>query len=157
MFLLKYFIILKAKLSSQRVEMAHYEKHLYLKRSALPGAGKGLFTRMDIPGRKKIVEYKGRLQPWLEVKAEDGHNGYIFKINSKIAINALPYKKALGRYANDARGFGKVTGIRNNSEYIVEGNRCYIVSIRKIRKGEEILVPYGKKYWDLVKKVKGLP
>jgi uncharacterized protein len=96
--------------------MALYEKKLSLKKSHLPGAGKGLFTSTDIPRGRKIVEYKGRLRPWPEVKARDGYNPYLFKISPKLAIDALPYKKALGRYANDARGFGKIKGIRNNSE-----------------------------------------
>ena len=34
------------------------EKHLYLKKSKLPSAGLGLFTRIDIPKGKLIAEYK---------------------------------------------------------------------------------------------------
>lgn len=133
--------------------MAFLEKSLYLKKSSLPGAGLGLFTKRDIAKGVRIVEYKGRLQPWKEVKHEDGYNGYIFRINNRIAINALPYKKALGRYANDAKGLSRVKGLRTNSDYIVEGTRCFIDSIRSIKKGEEIFVEYGKEYWDLIRKI----
>ena len=133
--------------------MAHYEKHLYLKKSLLPGAGLGLFTRVDIPKGKNIVEYKGRVVDWQDVRHEDGHNGYLFRLNRKLAIDARPYKKSLGRFANDARGIRKIVGLRNNSEYTVAKNRCYITSIRRIRKGEEILVPYGKAYWDLIRRI----
>ena len=131
------------------------EKHLVLKKSVLPGAGKGLYTKIDIPKGMAIVEYKGRLVNWNDVKHRDGHNGYLFRLNVSKAIDALPYKSTFGRYANDARGFGKITGVRNNCEYTVRKNKCYITSIRKIHKGEELLVPYGKAYWDLVKKVRG--
>ena len=134
--------------------MPYYEKYLYLKKSKLPGAGKGLFTRTDIPKGQIIVEYKGRLVSWPKVKYTDGKNAYLFKLNSKLAIDGKPYIKSFGRYANDARGVQKIVGLRNNSEYIVKKNHCYISSIRKIHKGEEILVPYGKAYWDLVVKIK---
>lgn len=133
--------------------MTPFEKFLYLRKSRLPGAGKGLFTGKDIPGGKLIVEYKGRIRKWKEAKPEDGFNAYLFRLNRKEVVDAKNHLKALGRYANDARGFGKVKGIRNNSEYVVIKNKCYIKSIRRISKGEEILVPYGKAYWNLIKKI----
>ena len=133
--------------------MAWLEKNLIIKKSGLPAAGKGLFTKVDIPKGTRIVEYKGRLQPWKELKKEDGHNAYIFRINNRIAINALPYTKAKGRYANDAKGLTRVSGLRNNSEYNVEGSKCYIDSTRKILKGEEIFVEYGTEFWNLIRKI----
>jgi SET domain-containing protein len=133
--------------------MAYLEKFLYLKKSNLPGAGKGLFTRVDIPKGTRIVEYKGRLQPWKEVKDEDGYNHYLFKLNSRRAVNALPYKKALGRYANDARGFVRIKGLRNNADYETKGNRVYIDARRNIKRGEEILVEYGGNFWSLLRKI----
>ena len=137
--------------------MALLEKHLYLKKSHLPGAGKGLFTKIDIPKGTMIVEYKGRIHTWNEIKHEDGKNGYLYYINSKRVIDAKPYKKAFGRYANDARGWTRVEGLRNNSEYVEKNQRCYIKSTRKIRKGEEIFVGYGREYWQQLKKAAEKP
>ncbi len=134
--------------------MAFFEKYLYLKKSKLPGAGKGLFTRVDIPKGTRIVEYKGRLQPWKDVKHEDGRNAYLFKINSRVAINAEQYLKTFGRYANDARGFIRAEGLRNNADYEVEGNRCFMDATRKIKKGEEIFVAYGGNFWSLMRKIR---
>jgi len=133
--------------------MALLEKQLYIKKSSLPGSGKGLFTRIDITKGTRIVEYKGRIQTWKEVKKEDGHNGYLLRINWQVVINALPYTKALGRYANDARGLVKKKGITNNSEYVVDGKRCFIEATRTIPKGEEILVSYGSEYWKLIRQI----
>ena len=133
--------------------MAYFEKSLFLKRSSLPNAGKGLFTKSDIPKKEIIVEYKGSVHKWKDIKHEDGHNGYLFKVNNNVVLNALKYKKSFARYANDARGFTKILGLRNNAEYLVKKDKVYVISIRKIHKGEEILVPYGKKYWDLMKKI----
>lgn len=133
--------------------MALLEKNLIVKKSQLPHCGKGLFTKIDIVKGTRIVEYKGRIEAWEEVKDEDGYNGYLLRINWQTTINALPYKKALGRYANDARGLARVKGLRNNAEYVTEGRRCYIEAIRAIRKDEEILVGYGNEYWKLIRKI----
>jgi SET domain-containing protein len=131
--------------------LALFEKHLIIKRSGLPKAGKGLFTKIDILKGTRIVEYKGRIHPWREVKDQDGINGYLMYINRNVVINALPAVKTLGRYANDAQGFVRIEGIRNNSEYVSEGKRCFIEATRNIKAGEEIFVNYGREYWALMK------
>ena len=59
--------------------------------------------------------------------------------------------KAMARYANDARGIIKVKGITNNCVFIKEGRKIYIKSIKNIAAGSEILVRYGKEYWDTIK------
>lgn len=135
--------------------VANKDRYLYIRRSRIPGAGKGLFTKVDIEKGERVTEYKGKLQRWSEVKDEDGYNAYIFKINSRWAVNALPAVKTLGRYANDARGLSRVEGLRNNSEYDTEGKKVYIVATRKIRKGEEVLVDYGAAFWRLIRKIRG--
>jgi hypothetical protein len=133
--------------------MALLEKQLYLRKSLLPGAGKGLFTKIDIPKGTVIVEYKGRVTTWDAIKHEDGKNGYLYYVNSKHVINAKPLVKTFGRYANDAAGRVRVKGLRNNSEYIEKKKRCYIKSTRKIRAGEEIFVSYGREYWEMMAKL----
>lgn len=134
--------------------MALLEKFLYVKRSNLPNSGKGLFTKVSIRKGTRIVEYKGKLRKWKDVKHLDGVNGYLMYITRNAVIDALPAKHILGRYANDAKGLSKVPGLRNNAEYVSEGTFCYIEATREIRKGEEILVGYGKEYWQLIKKLK---
>lgn len=132
------------------------EKHLIIKRSQLPKAGKGLYTKVPIKKGTRIAEYKGRIQPWREVKEQDGYNGYLMYITRNTVINALPAIKTLGRYANDAHGPSKIKGIHNNAEYISEGRRCFIEATRVIKAGEEILVGYGREYWTLIKKINRL-
>lgn len=126
------------------------EKHLFVKKSTIPNAGKGLFTRKMIPKGSRIVEYKGKITTWKEVK-EDDHNPYIFFINRHHVINAMDDKKALARYANDARGLVKIKGITNNCEYVVEKKKAYIEAKKDIPAGAEILVGYGKEYWDVIR------
>jgi len=131
--------------------MALLEKQLLIKRSKITGAGKGLFTKKFIPKGTRIVEYKGTLNTWKEVDHRNGRNGYIFYINRNRVIDARTYKQAFGRYANDARGSRKKKLLSNNSEYFIDDGRVYIEATRDIPAGSEILVDYGKEYWDAIR------
>jgi len=131
--------------------MASFEKHLVVKKSTLPNAGKGLFTKVFIPKGEKIVEYKGKISAWKEVKNEDGKNGYIFYVKRYHVIDALPTPQHLARYANDAKGLSKVKGMRNNCDYVTDGLKAYIESKRDIPAGSEIFVDYGPDYWGVIR------
>lgn len=132
--------------------MALLEKKLEIKTSTLPGAGKGLFTTTAIPKGTRIVEYKGKVTTWAKADHEDGDNAYIFFLNNRHVIDAAKRPSALARYANDARGLGRVRGISNNAEYHGDGKKVYITATKNIAAGAEILVQYGKDYWDVIKK-----
>ena len=127
------------------------EKQLIVRRSTLKGAGKGLFTTRDIPKGKKIVEYTGEITSWKEVNDHKGFNGYIYYINRNHVIDAAKAKDALARYANDAKGIVRADGLRNNCTYRIEGLRVFIYSVRDISAGSELLVGYGKEYWDIIR------
>jgi SET domain-containing protein len=131
--------------------MALLEKQLVVKQSALPGAGKGLFTRKAIPKGTRIVEYKGRITSWKDSDHRNGANGYIYYVKRYHVIDAYPYTKALARFANDARGISRVKGITNNSEYAEDGLKVYITATKDIPANAEIFVGYGKEYWDVIR------
>jgi uncharacterized protein len=131
--------------------MALLEKQLVVKRSTIPGSGKGLFTKKFIPKGTRIVEYKGKLTTWKEVKHDNGTNGYIYYINRNHVIDAKPTTKALGRYANDGRGLQRKKGITNNAVYAEDNLKVYIESTKDIPANSEILVSYGKEYWDTIR------
>lgn len=134
--------------------MALTKKDFEIKKSTIPAAGSGLFTKIFIPKGDRIIEYKGRTSTWKEANHDDGKNPYIFYINRNNVIDALNYKSSLARYANDALGLTRVKGIKNNSEYIIKNNRVFIDAIKDIPAGTEILVSYGKEYWDTIKQLK---
>lgn len=123
---------------------------LYISNSTLPDAGKGLFTKCFIAAGTRIIEYLGKITPWKEVEHREADNGYIMYVNRNHVINAKPYKKSLARYANDAKGIGKVKGLHNNAVYITVNKRVFIQAVRDIKPGEEILVDYGKEYWQTI-------
>ncbi|MGB3005200.1 MAG: SET domain-containing protein [Chitinophagaceae bacterium] len=131
--------------------MALLEKKIEIRDSTLPGAGNGLFAREFIPRGTRIVEYKGKITTWKEVDHDDGDNGYIYYVKRHHVIDARNQKTAMARYANDARGISRVKGISNNSTYVEVGLKVYIESRKDIPAGEEILVEYGKEYWDVIR------
>ncbi len=131
--------------------MVLLSKQLFVKTSAIPHGGKGLFTRKLINKGERIVEYRGRMMTWKDVDHREGSNGYIYFINRNHVLDAFTYKKALGRYANDARGIGRVKGLTNNAEYNSKGLKVYIEAMKDIPAGSEILVAYGKEYWEVIR------
>lgn len=131
--------------------MALLEEHLVVKKSNIPGAGKGLFTKKAIAKGERIVEYKGKTSTWKEVDHRDGSNVYIYYVNRNFVIDARTYPKSLGRYVNDARGLTIIKGLTNNCEYVQEGTRVFIDAIKNIPAGSELFVNYGKEYWDVIR------
>jgi SET domain-containing protein len=131
--------------------MAFLSKQLYISRSSIPSGGYGLFTRTFIPKGSRIIEYKGKVTTWKEVNHRNGTNGYIYFINRKHVLDAFTYRKALGRYANDASGMKRRKGLKNNATYVTVGLKVYIDAIEDIPAGSEIFVGYGKEYWDVLR------
>ena len=130
--------------------MALLEKHLEVKESNIPGAGKGLFTKTFIAKGTRITEYKGRIRTWKEVEYDDS-NYYIFYVNEDHVIDAARNKKSLARYINDARGLQKIKGLNNNAEFVVDGLKVFVVAIKDIQPGSELFLGYGKEYWDVIR------
>ncbi len=131
--------------------MALLEKQLEVKESNIPGAGKGLFTNDFIAKGARIVEYKGAIRTWKEVKHDDT-NFYIMSVTRHHIIDANSHKKSLARYINDAKGLQKIKGIHNNGEFIREGLKVFVEAIRDIPAEAEIFVSYGKEYWEIIRK-----
>ena len=126
---------------------------LVVKKSTLPGAGKGLFTLRDIKKGKIICKYEGERITWDEaIKRNDKNKGgYVYFINDRNCIDAYHYRNTFGRYANDAAGVGRIKGFRNNSTYDVVKNEVFIRATRNIKAGSEIFVSYGRSYWNIMR------
>jgi uncharacterized protein len=135
---------------------------LYLKKSLIPGAGKGLFVKNEIKKGEIVCEYEGEIVPWsvCEKRAEEGHEGYVFFITKNRCVDAYFTKEAIARYANDAKGIGRVEGLKNNAQYEIKTRqgekRVFIVAIKTIKPNDEVLVDYGKDYWKNLSKAKDL-
>src|SRR4051812_23779956 len=131
--------------------MALLEKQLEVKESTIPGAGKGLFTKKFIPKGARIVEYKGRIRTWKEAQFDDS-NYYILYVTRNHVIDARGHRKSLARYINDAKGLQKIKGIKNNAQFTREGLDIFVEATRDIPADTEILVSYGKEYWQVIRR-----
>lgn len=119
------------------------------------GAGKGLFTTSPIRKGDKVVEYKGEKMTWDQCKKRYGMKidlaAYLYYVSYKNCIDARDTPNELARYANDANGYTKVKGLKNNSEYDNFDGVPYIVATKNIPAGSEIYVNYEDEYWDALK------
>lgn len=131
--------------------MAFMEKDLLVKKSTIPGAGKGLFTKKFIAKGSRIAEYKGKISTWKDVDHHDGLNAYIYYINRNHVIDSSRHKKNLARYANDAKGSLNGIKMMNNCYFVIEKCRVFIESKKDIPPKSELLVGYGKEYWDIIR------
>ena len=130
-------------------------KKLFVDSSTMPSAGKGLFTSENIKKGELIIEYTGEVTNWEEVR-HDADNVYIYFVNEDYVINAKNDPDAIARYANDARGLTRIKDVHNNSKFVNVGGKIFIKATKNIPAGSEILVDYGKEYWETVRKNKRL-
>jgi SET domain-containing protein len=132
--------------------MALLEKILVVKKSTLPGSGKGLFTKKAIPKGTNITEYKGKISNWVNANHAGGDNPYIFYVNRNHVIDALKRLSSLARYANDGLGLSRIKGVTNNCKYVTKGKRVFLHSTKDIAANAELLVDYGRDYWKVIRK-----
>ncbi len=134
------------------------DSDLIIKKSGIPGAGKGLFTKVAIKKGTRVVEYLGEVitEAELDKRAENDIYGYAFYISKKKCVDAYYTPKELARWANDAKGLTKIKGITNNCCYVVYKNAGWIKAEKDIPAGAEILVAYGAEYWKEIRENLGL-
>lgn len=126
---------------------------LIVKESQIPKSGKGLFTTAPIKAGSKVIEYKGEIIDWKEYtkRVKRNEDGYLFYIDKNRCIDAYPTPQYKARYANDARGLTRAKGLKNNCEYDIIENKCFIVAKKDIAAGEEIFVDYTQDYWECIR------
>jgi SET domain-containing protein len=101
--------------------------------------GHGLFARQFIKKGKTIIEYTGEHITEEEASRRydddtmERHHTFLFSVGDDEVIDA-----AVG--GNDARFINH--SCDPNCEAVQDGNRIFIVSIRKIREGEELTYDY---------------
>jgi hypothetical protein len=101
------------------------------------------------------VEYTGDIITWKECERrnnamKDGIGAYYFYVSAKKCIDAQYHLDSMARYCNDANGFTKVSGLKNNARFEIIKGKVYIIASRNLKPGVEIFVPYGKEYWQAI-------
>jgi hypothetical protein len=126
-----------------------------VKKSPIPGAGKGLFA-----ARPEGLP-KGTSLPYTGddiVLDDDGKGGpYVLQTRNGRGIDAARRNAGVARWVNDPRGGKDETGrqLRANCEFVPytpPGSTERFATVRTLRpiaNGEELLVAYGSGYWRI--------
>lgn len=131
--------------------LAKEEKYLFLQDSHF--TGKGLFTKKLIKKGEVVCTYMGELidndEAWR--RAEAGIDQFLVETVNGGTLDSMPIF-CYAMYANDAAGLIRKEGYRNNTHIELQDGAPRIVASRTIHPGDEILVGYGRAYWNNVKK-----
>jgi hypothetical protein len=132
--------------------------HLRVKTSEIPGAGKGLFAAKETRSQRgyhgfrrgeTIAPYVGERMSKAELDnacPADKLAVYAVERNKRgDVINAYKTTDGAARYANDPRGTEEQANARLQ---VVSGGRVNLVARSAIEPEEEILVQYGRSYWE---------
>ena len=120
---------------------------LQVKRSTFPEFGQGLFATREHLRNTKLTHYSAK-----EVSNfRDPTSEYVLQIGKKRFINSKDPSNYVGRYINDSRGTNKQPNARFSRGYNItrKHNRhtVPIYSSKKINKGDELFISYGKQFF----------
>jgi SET domain-containing protein len=107
------------------------DARFYVAKSTIKGAGKGLFAKIPIAKGDKL-EVLGVLVP-------------AKSLADKCTSYADAYKFRIGKYLLIPTGLGGIANHSNtpNAQKITKGSKVYLIALRDINKGEEVLYIYG--------------
>lgn len=122
--------------------------YLYIEKSQLQNAGKGLFTAIDIYKHEIISIFKGEIITEKEAKnrVEKGNDKYFINMIDGTLMDSMNID-CFAKYANDAEAFENST-LKNNAKISLDDdNNVCIIATKNIKNGNEIFCSYGKRYW----------
>lgn len=138
------------EVKKERLQESSERKNLKVDVSTIPNSGKGLFAKKDFKKGEYICKFTGDYIDGKELEKRDvggARSAYFIYIDDDTTLDVYD-SKCLAKYANDAEGFRKIRGKRNNSTLTQDGKNIYIQATKDIDAGDEIFVGYGKDYWD---------
>lgn len=123
---------------------------LEIKKSNIPGAGDGAFSRKNLPKGKRLGEYNGKILGFDDYESLR-NKSYIFEVTKKFKGKYyLFYIDARSgdalRFVNGA--YGKEQRKKVNVESYQYAERIFFRTTKNIPKGEELLIDYGDNYWE---------
>jgi len=138
------------EVKKERLQESSESKNLKVDVSTIPNSGKGLFAKKDFKKGEYICKFTGDYIDSKELERRDvggARSAYFIYIDDDTTLDVYD-SKCLAKYANDAEGFRKIRGKKNNSALAQDGKNIYIQATKDIDAGDEIFVGYGKDYWD---------
>ncbi len=122
--------------------------YLYVEPSQLTGAGKGLYTAIDIHKGEIIALYKGKI-----ITNEQANTRITARLDQYFinmpdgSIMDSGRTKCFAKFANDAEAYSD-SKLRNNAKITLnDSDKVCLAATRNIKPGEEIFCGYGKRYW----------
>jgi SET domain-containing protein len=122
--------------------------YLYTETSQLNGAGKGLFTAIEIYKNEIIAVFEGEILSDLEARkrTEKNENNYFINLLDGQIMDSM-HVDCFAKYANDAKGFSK-SSFKNNAKISLnDDNKVCLIAKKTIKPNTEIFCSYGKPYW----------
>lgn len=117
---------------------------LQVKKSTIANGGDGLFTTRDIKPKKVITQYSSKTVS----KQPNPKSQYVLNVGKGKYIDSESKQNFPGRYINSVQGTQKTKNARFNASGRVVPKMgrqtTTVVSTKKIKAGEEILLNYGK-------------
>ena len=111
------------------------QKWLRVAKSSVPGAGRGVFARKDIPGGTRVAEYTGKVCRDAEYAQEDeGDYVVLFAIGRGRVLDPRKGNASVARWINHS--------CDPNCAATREGDRIFIGTLRPLRAGEELFYNY---------------
>ena len=140
-----------------RIRGRDWKSWLHVKRSVMPGAGRGVFARKDISAGTILGNYHGRRVSTLREVYELRDDRFVFVVSGAdrkpIWIDGNVPSNYL-RFVNGARSAGQQELI--NIEAYQYGGSLNFRARRRILAGEELVLDYGAEYWDTYSNVDGI-
>jgi hypothetical protein len=127
--------------------------HLVVSTSAIPNAGRGLYTLNPIKRGSKICTYYGHKIPTTTVRSKDYKSPVAFEvigtahsIDPKIS-DTNPDWQCIGAYINDPLDASK-----DNCKFHINPNthKVTIIATQDIQPYQELYLPYGHFYWSSI-------
>jgi hypothetical protein len=129
----------------------YVETHVIeLRKSLIPGAGIGVFAKVDISAGDALGYYRGEMLTAEEFEARHGGKGYSIYtlcLSNGIHIDAEHNGYNWISRLNSPKGTNK----KSNLYWDVDGQTF---ASRTIKAGEELLIGYGASYWHGIKRGK---
>lgn len=135
----------KARTCNNHFCYTHLDKEmgLRIKKSDIPGAGRGLFATRDFRPDENITGYSGDISDDPDV--DHGGSIYVMGISERTSVDAARRNTMPGRLINDPVHTGK----ESNCTWVIDRNakKVRVKATKAIKKGDEILISYGPGYW----------
>ena len=110
-------------------------KWLRVAKSGVPGAGKGVFAKVDIPAGTRVAEYTGRVCRDEDYAYEDeGDYVVLFSIGRGRVLDPRKGEASVARWINHS--------CEPNCATSQDGDRIFIETLRGLREGEELFYNY---------------